>query len=373
MRKVGVKALRFANPNGFYPGYSPMPSLPAGVGPEDCLPVSDIVADPLVPTNVYVAGLCVLKGSTADGSLALQSLGLPKPRQTNSLAITPDGATLYLAVDGSGVWTYQVGAVPNFGGIWWNAPPGSESGWGINFAHQGDVIFATWFTYDATGKPLWLIMSATKSADNRYEGVLYQTTGPAFSATPFDPGQVGANAVGQGSLVFSDLNNATFSYTVNATTQTKTITKQLFAAPVPNCVFGAQDDLTTALNYQDMWWAAPAGNESGWGVNLAQQGNTIFATWFTYGADRAPLWVIATLTPKAGVANGFEGTLYKTSGPAFNAVPFDPAQVKGAAVGTLAVTFGNGNSATFAYTLDGVTQTKTITRQVFRTPGTVCR
>ena len=41
---------------------------------------------------------------------------------------------------------------PNYQGLWWNAPAASESGWGINFAHQGDVIFATWFTYDLTGK-----------------------------------------------------------------------------------------------------------------------------------------------------------------------------------------------------------------------------
>ena len=35
---------------------------------------------------------------------------------------------------------------PNYEGLWWRSPAGSESGWGINFAHQGDVIFATWFT-----------------------------------------------------------------------------------------------------------------------------------------------------------------------------------------------------------------------------------
>ncbi|MGC1818702.1 MAG: S8 family peptidase, partial [Casimicrobiaceae bacterium] len=39
-------------------------------------------------------------------------------------------------------------AAPNYQGLWWASPAGSESGWGINFAHQGDVIFATWFTYD---------------------------------------------------------------------------------------------------------------------------------------------------------------------------------------------------------------------------------
>ena len=37
------------------------------------------------------------------------------------------------------------------------------------------------------------------------------------------------------------------------------------------------------------------------------------------------------------------------------------------------MTFANGNSATFAYTVNGVTQTKAITRQVFRTPGTICQ
>ncbi|HEX7273240.1 MAG TPA: hypothetical protein VF420_13935, partial [Casimicrobiaceae bacterium] len=36
----------------------------------------------------------------------------------------------------------------NYEGLWWAAPAGSESGWGVNFAHQGDTIFASWFTYD---------------------------------------------------------------------------------------------------------------------------------------------------------------------------------------------------------------------------------
>ena len=60
-------------------------------------------------------------------------------------------------------------------------------------------------------------------------------------------------------------------------------------------------------------------------------------------------------------------------------MPFVPANVVATEVGTLTVTFANGNSATFAYkvTLSGpastVTQTKAIVRQVFRTPGTVCK
>ena len=65
----------------------------------------------------------------------------------------------------------------NYHGLWWNSPAGSESGWGINFAHQGNLLFATWFTYDASGKGLWLSMTASK-LDNTYIGTLYQTGGP---------------------------------------------------------------------------------------------------------------------------------------------------------------------------------------------------
>ncbi len=55
------------------------------------------------------------------------------------------------------------GAAPNnFGGLWWNAPADSEPGWGINVAHEGDVIVATWFTYDVSGRPLWLTMAANR-------------------------------------------------------------------------------------------------------------------------------------------------------------------------------------------------------------------
>jgi hypothetical protein len=44
-----------------------------------------------------------------------------------------------------------------------------------------------------------------------------------------------------------------------------------------------------------------------------------------------------------------------------------------APVGSLALTFTDGNHATFTYTVNAVTQTKQITRQIFRAPGTVCR
>ena len=256
----------------------------------------------------------------------------------------------------------------NYQGLWWNA---SEPGWGINFAHQGDTIFATWFTYDVDGSPLWMVASALKGAGGVYSGTLYRGTGPAFSAVPFDPALVTGTPVGTIALAFADNDSATFSYTVNGVPQSKVITRQVFSSPVPTCAWGGHTDAALATNYQDLWWNAPSGSESGWGINFTHQGNTIFATWFTYGADGRPLWfaVSALLAgPKV-----YTGNLYMGTGPAYTAAKFDPAKVVGTPVGTATFAFADGNHATFTYTVNGIMQTKTLTREIFVPPGTVCQ
>ena len=263
-----------------------------------------------------------------------------------------------------------VPAAPGYQGLWWNAPASSEAGWGINFAHQGDVIFATWFTYDPAGKPWWLAAELHGTASATYSGDVFTATGPPFNAVPFDPAQRVETVVGTMTVTFGDVNNGTFSYTVNGIAQTKAITRQLFASPVPSCVWGAQENLALATNFQDLWWKSPAGTEAGWGINFTHQGDLIFATWFTYGFDGKPLWLIVTAQRTAG--NVFSGPVATVTGPPFNAVPFDPAKVAETVVGAATFTFADGNNATFAYSVNGIVQTKPITRQVFVAPGTVC-
>ena len=256
----------------------------------------------------------------------------------------------------------------NYEGLWWASPAMSESGWGINLAHQADTIFASWFTYDTTGKGWWLVMTAPKTAANTYSGALYTTKGPAFNSVPFNPAQVAPTQVGTGTLTFTDANTGTFAYSVNCTQQAKAITRETFG-PLPSCG-AAAGNLTAATNYQDLWWASPAGSESGWGVNLTHEGDTIFATWFTYDVDGTPMWLVVTAAKtSAGV---YSGTLYRTTGPAFNSVPFNPANVANTVVGSATFTFSDGNNATFSYTVNGVQQAKAITREVFAGTGTVC-
>ena len=69
----------------------------------------------------------------------------------------------------------------------------------------------------------------------------------------------------------------------------------------------------------------------------------------------------------------YSGTLYRTTGPPFDATPFLPSGVTATAVGTATFAFTDGNTGTFNYTVDGVSQSIAITRQVFVSPGTVCQ
>jgi hypothetical protein len=267
----------------------------------------------------------------------------------------------------------------SYQGLWWNAPAGSEAGWGLNVAHQGDLIFATWFTYDLTGKAWWLVMTAEKTANNTYAGKLYQATGPAFDSVPFPPigssgGAIGS-VVGDATLTFSDLNNGAFAYTVNGISQIKSITRQVFGM-LPTCVFQPERPTRGLANLTDVWWAAPAGSEAGWGISISDQVNALFATWFTYDRDNTPMWLVVTATQNSSTGE-IIGDLYRTTGPPFNTVPFppmgSPGGVTGSIVGSAAFTFYDDNSATFTYTLEGVTQSKTLAREIFASPGAVCQ
>jgi len=271
--------------------------------------------------------------------------------------------------------TLAVGDSHAYQGLWW-ATSGLESGWGINFAQQGDQIYATWYTYDTSGKAWWLSMLASRTTptSNAYTGTIYVDRGP-----PFDNfvGTANSFVVGSGTLTFADARNASFAYDVNGVSQTKAITLfDLRTGTAPVCVYSLDTpDFAAATVYQDLWWV-PNGAESGWGVNFAHQGDTLFATWFTYNADHTPLWLSALVT-REGTSSTYSGSIYQNSGTRFD--QFDASQVVANPVGQAAFTFSAGNPATFEYTVmiapfpGPVTQSKPLTRFLFAgSGGTVC-
>jgi hypothetical protein len=255
----------------------------------------------------------------------------------------------------------------NYQGLWWRAPAASEAGWGVNVTHQGDILFITWFTYDTDGSGMWLVSTAFRTAEGVYTGDLLRTTGPAFSVSPW-AGTVTATSVGTATFTFADSNNGTFAYVVNGISQSKPILKEVFGV-VPACIAGAAH--TASPNYQALWWASPPNSESGWGINVVHQGDTIFATWFTYAAGGRGQWIV--MANGARTAPGtYSGELFRTTGPAFSVTPW-AGTVTATGVGNGTFTFTDADNGTFAYTVDGVSQGKAITRQVYTAPVTVCR
>jgi hypothetical protein len=278
--------------------------------------------------------------------------------------------TYYLAVtrwESAGTASYAVklalaATTENYTDLWWKA---DEPGWGINVNHQGQTLFATLFTYEAGGEPLWLAMSdGARQPDGAYQGALFRLVGPAFNASPWTPAR--ETAVGTMRLAFPTVDRGLLTYTVGGVTVSKEIGRQRFSDKRTTCSWSAFDR-TYARNFQDLWWS-PA--EPGWGINLAHQGDTLFATLFTYRADGRGVWFAMSDGRRQAGTSEFTGTLFRTAGPPFNAQPWTPAT--SAPAGTMRISFANGNSGTLSYTVDGVTVTKTIERQVFASPATQC-
>ena len=118
-----------------------------------------------------------------------------------------------------------------------------------------------------------------------------------------------------------------------------------------------------AINYQDLWWVGPS--EDGWGINLSHQANTMFATWFIYGANSQPLWLVMSNAQRSGASgNTFVGDLFQTTGTAFSVTPFVPLQPANVTkVGTATFVFSDARTGTLTYTVNSAQVVKQITRQ----------
>ena len=174
-------------------------------------------------------------------------------------------------------------------------------------------------------------------------------------------------AVGTATLAFSDAGNGSIAYTVDGATGQKAITRQLFAEPANPCVIHRSAE--GVRSRQDLYWQP---SESGWGLSIAHQGDILFGIWFTYDAGGRPAWYVMPRMMRAG--SMYTGDLYRTRGPAFDAAPWDPALVSVTKAGTASFTFSYDNEMylTFGYTLDGVSRTRVVERQVFSAPASSC-
>jgi hypothetical protein len=99
--------------------------------------------------------------------------------------------------------------------------------------------------------------------------------------------------------------------------------------------------------------------ESGWGLNLVGQGDTLFGTMFVYDATQRSKWYSASALTLSGGLNDrywpgrYTGDLYESTGPSFASGSFNANTVTRRKVGTMTVEFSGPATAGVTYTIDG--------------------
>ena len=250
-------------------------------------------------------------------------------------------------------------ATSNYSDIWWN--PG-ESGWGLTIADHETQLFAVWYTYEASGDPVWFtIPGGTFSGDRRvFTGNVYSTTGPCDGASGFDAARVLATQRGTATIDFGppDLPAgwARFSGSMGGVAWSKAVTRQPFGSSA--ALWGS--------DYTDIWWKP---DESGWGVTLAQHGDNIFGIWFTYACDGRPLFATLPGVTFSGAA-AFRADLYTTrsAGPWWGSPAFDSRLVTATRAGTATVSF-QGRTGRFEPSLGEARRARSIEAQPFGAAG----
>jgi Copper type II ascorbate-dependent monooxygenase, C-terminal domain len=237
-------------------------------------------------------------------------------------------------------------------GLWWNE---TESGWGVGITQRAGTVFVTWYSYEANGTPSWYVMSSCPVVADGCTGDIYRVTGGTPITSTWAKPTLAVPVIGRGALKFTSNDTGTFSYTINGTTITKPIARQ---------IFGAQN-AKGSTDYSDLWWNS---EESGWGATITHRGTKMFVVMYTYDQSRNPIWYVASdctaaATPTVPATTGCNGDLYRVSGGLPPNMPWGSPAIKADAVGTVSVAFSNANAATLSYKIDGVSGTKNLTRQ----------
>lgn len=222
--------------------------------------------------------------------------------------------------------------------LWWAGP--SESGWGLNIAQSDQKLFVSTFIYDRSGKAVWAVMpnGAWDESQHVFYGDLYIPHGAPYNA--YGPNLFDMRApVGTGSLSFLNDSEGHFDYTIDGYSGGKSISRYVFAK---------KGD--TPPPYGGIWWGGPG--QDGWGLSVVQQGETVFATWYTYGTDGEPAWFFMPAGQRTA-AGKYAGKLYRTTGATWPGAHYSGDSTKVIEVGTMELAFADKDKGTISTVVDG--------------------
>ena len=128
---------------------------------------------------------------------------------------------------------------------------------------------------------------------------------------------------------------------------------------VASCALSVTAQASSATtDVSDIWWVP---SESGWGMQLVQNNNFVFATLYIYGSDGTPRWLTGQLNGVGGFT--WSGPLYATTGPSFASPVYDPSIVGYQQVGTMTFHLTDIADGVLTYTVNGISITKSVTRE----------
>ena len=115
-------------------------------------------------------------------------------------------------------------------------------------------------------------------------------------------------------------------------------------------------------DYTDMWWTG--GTENGWGMSVSQHGPIQFNVIFAYDNAGKALWYVMPGGSFNAAGTVFTGALFLPSSAPFSAYDKSLFAV-GPSVGSASITYTSNSTATLTFTINGISATKSIQRQIF--------
>ena len=112
----------------------------------------------------------------------------------------------------------------------------------------------------------------------------------------------------------------------------------------------------------DIWWPDA---EPGWGIQLIQNADVIFATMFVYGTGNQPVFYVALLENPPSSTGVWTGTLFVSHGSFFGA-PWNPLLRGEVPVGTMTFALTGIGTGTLDYTVGADSVSRTLNRQPLR-------
>jgi hypothetical protein len=223
-------------------------------------------------------------------------------------------------------------------GLWWNP---AQPGWGMLFdRNERGVLFASWLTFDDTGKSTWFVMpNGQESEPGVISGAVHAVRGQPFSQ-PAAPDTVAGEIVGQFRFTFRTGDVGEFRYTVNGRSGT---------APIERFVMRSAQGAVCGANARGVLevtgvpgWAANVEGSQGYSTTCGTH-----ASLLTYDDAGKPMWVYGSLLPNIPrpddiTANSaLYGALYRPSGTPYGLAWDANRFASGAPVGTWDSSYAN--------------------------------